>query len=790
MKRTSNPLLLPVLGLVLFLGATDASRASDRAQLFSIVPSGDPAYASLKVLENDGLLAAGDAKGPLTRFEMAQRIFKAEKNYQEIVVAQADMDLPPPPPDAGTPLPPGDNAANAAGTPNNAGSLSSPEGALPLWKDPQKVAEAEKNLHGLQEAYDFELKLVRDQKTDLETKIEKAEADQFDLWKSVKGIEEYPSISIHGTARAFAWGEQYFGTSNFYKSPSDGARSGSAYLDLQPTGSVSKEVRWSAIFRLSTNFLPVPMDSLSVRRVNGEFNPPFMSASLGDFYESYTPLTLWSRSSLDLFYKPEMTSRWEGISKYESFLDQQPAWPFRGLRMGTAVGWPDSKVLESASVSGFVHMIRLGFSDSGGGWYAGPNLFTDLILAGKSEIKSKKWYLGGTSWQLTADAYGLILDEPLDSTLPGSPYGQFNTSTWAHQYMVSSVAPTLRVGVGDDVYFGLNYEGAFASFQDDKNNSQSTISDYALAMGPFLQFGDSKIKFTYINNGPNFYSPLAQTRDDVPGLTFPGGGAIGFAALYGPDILNLPYQNQFFLTNVPRASAIFGFYDRTRDNTFPYGMASPNREGFGGEFDIEALEKKALKIKGAVYFLDEMSGNLVVNSGGTGYTGLDTTPGGQIPKRNFTYINLGPSFDFGPSAGLSTPLEIGANIRLEDTTSEAGTLDSFWVLGGMRAGLFPGWEVSGAFGVRSVSGSEMGYQGFPIARYSYLFNNQDLGSYTPVTVNGYDAQYILSTTIGTGRNAKLHFDYVMDWGNELQYVGDLGGTLYNQYMELTYELEF
>jgi hypothetical protein len=97
MKRTSNPLLLPVLGLVLFLGATDASRASDRAQLFSIVPSGDPAYASLKVLENDGLLAAGDAKGPLTRFEMAQRIFKAEKNYQEIVVAQADMDLPPPP---------------------------------------------------------------------------------------------------------------------------------------------------------------------------------------------------------------------------------------------------------------------------------------------------------------------------------------------------------------------------------------------------------------------------------------------------------------------------------------------------------------------------------------------------------------------------------------------------------------------------------------------------------------------------------------------------------------------
>lgn len=784
MKRTSNRLLLPVLGLALLMGSFGAARASDRSQLFSLVSSGDRAYASLKVLEDDGLLAAGDSKGPLTRFEMAQRIFKAEKNYQEIVVAQADMDLPPPPPDAGTPLPPGDNAANAAGTSNNNGTLSSPEGALPLWKDPQKVAEAEKNLKSLQEAYDFELKLVRDQKTDLETKVEKAEADQFDLWRSVKGIEEYPSISIHGIGRAFAFGDQYFGDANPYAS--SGSRSGSAYLDLQPTGSVSKEVRWSAIFRLSTNFLPVPMDSMSVRRVSGEFNPPFMSASLGDFYESYTPLTLWSRSSLDLFYKPEMTSRWEAISKYENFLDQQPAWPFRGLRMGTAIGWPDSKLLESVSVSGFVHMIRQGFNDAGGKWYFGPNLFTDLILGGKGEVKSKKWYLGGTSWQLTADAYGLILDEPLDSTQPGSPYGQFNTSTWAHQYLVSSVAPTLRIGVGDDVYFGLNYEGAFASFQDDKNNSQSTISDYALAMGPFLQFGDSKVKFTYINNGPNFYSPLAQTRDDAPGTP----GSLFSSTLFGPDLLNVPYQGQFFLTNVPRASAIFGFYDRTRDNTFPYGLATPNREGFGGEFDIETLEKKALKIKGAVYFLDEMSGNLVVNSGGTGYTGLDTTPGGQIPQRNFTYINLGPSFDFGPGAGLSTPLEVGTNLRFEETTSAAGTLDSFWALSGIRAGLFPGWEVSGAFGVRSVSGTEMGYLGSPIARYSYLFNNQDLGSYTPVTVNGYDAQYILSTTIETGRNAKLHFDYVMDWGNELQYVGDLGGTLYNQYMELTYELEF
>lgn len=792
MKRISKLILIPILGSLILMGA---ALAEERAPLFSIIPQGDPSYMNLQVLEKDGLLSQGDSKGPLTRFEMAERIFKAEKNYKEIVVAQADMDLPPPPPDAGTPLPPGDNAANSA-TSNGGSETLSSSSSTPIWKDPKKVEEAEKNLKTLQEAYDLELKLVRDQKDDLESKVSKAESDQFDLWKSVKGITEYPSVSIHGVGRAFAYGDQYFGGSNFIKSPSYGSRSGLAYLDLEPTGSISKELRWSAIFRAETFFLPVRQsdgtgtEGLAVRRINGEFNSDFMSASLGDFYESYTPLTLWNRDSMDLFYKPEPISRWESIQKYETFMDQQPSWPFRGLRMGTAIGWPDSNLLQSVSASAFVHMIRQGFNDAGGQWYFGPNLFTDLIVAGKGEVKSKKWYVGGTSWQLTTDAYGIVLDEPLDSTEPGSPYGKFNTATWAHQYLIGSVAPTLRIGVGGDTYFGFNYEGAFASYQDDKNNSNSIISDFALDMGTFLQFGDSKVKFTYLNNGPNFYSPLAQTRDDLPGLSFGAPGQVFFSALYGPNLVNFPSQNQFFLTNVPRASAIFGFYDRTRDSTFPYGLATPNREGVGGEIDIETLEKKSLKIKAAAYFLDEISGNLVVNSSGTGYTGLDTTPGGQIPKRNFTYLNIGPSFDIGPSAGLSTPLEIGTNVRFEETSSAAGTLDSFWILGGVRAGLVPGWEVSGAFGARSFSGSDMGYKGLPIARYSYLFDNSDLGLYTPFTVNGYDDQYILSTTIETGRNAKLHFDYTLDWGNQIQYAGGIGGTLNNQYMELTYEIAF
>ncbi|HVZ79313.1 MAG TPA: hypothetical protein VHE12_00780 [bacterium] len=803
MKPTSKPFLIPVLGLLLLAGAGAQVSATERAGLFSLVPQGDPAYTRLKALESDGLLAPGDSKGPLTRFEMAERIFKAETKFKEVVVAQADMDLPPPPPDAGAPLPPGDNAANTANTGNASDSLS-PAESLPLWKDPKKVEEAEKNLQNLQEAYDFELKLVRDQKDDLDAKLSKAEADQFDLWRSVRGITEYPSVSIHGVGRAMGIGQQYFGTYTNSFFDNTGNRQAFGYLDLEPTGSVSKELRWKGIIRLGSSFLPKTSspslfnalgasespeigssstfynDFLQLRWVEAKFNPEYMSVSLGDFYEAYSPFTLWGRDSEDLFYKPEPMARWESIAKYETFMDRQPELPFRGLRIGTALGWPDSKVLESASASGFVHMIRQGFNDGGGGWYMGSNIFTDLILAGKGTIKSKKWYAGGMSWQVSADAYGIILDEPLDSTQPGSPYGQFNTATWAHQYMIGSVAPTLRVGVGDDVYLGAQYEGAFASFQDDKRNTDSTISDYAMSFGPFFQFGDSKVSLTYLNVGPNYYSPLAQTRDVAPGNTL----------LVGPESLNFQPMSQFFLSSVPRAGAIFGYYDRTLDNVFPYGLATPNREGFGGEIDIKTLEKKSLRIRAAAYFLDEISGNFVVNSGGTGYTGLDTTAGGEVPKRNFVYFNLGPSIDIGPGAGLSTPFVIGTNVRFEETSSVAGTLDSLWVLGGVEAGLFPGWQVGGSFGTRSFSGSEMGIGGVPTARATYLFDNTDLGQYSVFTVNGYDNQLILSTTLETGRNTKVHFDYSFDWTNELPYDGPISGTLNNEFMELTYETEF
>ncbi|HEY5039942.1 MAG TPA: hypothetical protein VIJ93_12800, partial [bacterium] len=362
-------------------------------------------------------------------------------------------------------------------------------------------------------------------------------------------------------------------------------------------------------------------------------------------------------------------------------------------------------------------------------------------------------------------------------------------ATWAHQYTISSLKPSLDVGLGSDAGFGGTLEGAFSAYVDDKRDSSKNTSDYAILGGPYFRFHHSKVTFNYLNVGPNYFSPLAQTRqDNITGLSP--------ALLNGnptADFFSAPLRNQFFLSNVPRPSGIFSFYDRTQDNTFPYGFATPNRDGFGLDLDVKALEKDTLKILGSVYFVKEISDNLVVNPAATNYVAVDAVPGALTPVRNFTYVNVGPSFNLGPSLGLAGDLEIGVNGRYEQTTSAIGTLTSTWILGGVRAGIFSWWEAAASFGTQQLNGSEAGYGGTTLARYSYTFDNRDLlvGGYSVFNINGSWQSWRVSSTFKMTKNSNLYFDYDMTWGNALPYVRtSLPGTLNNQFMELTYEIQF
>jgi hypothetical protein len=804
-KTLSRRWTLCVLGLGLWLAAASGF-ASDAPNPFTVVPLSDSTYGELLQLENSGLLPAGASQGPLTRLEVAERVFKAEKKYQEIVVAQSDMEIPPPPSDNGAsstaPAPSSGNAAAPAASGGTTPATAPTPASTAVWANPDKVAAMERNLTSLQQAYQAELQLVKDEKKDLEDQVAKTENAQFDLWRAIQGITEYPNIAWHGLGRMYGISQQYYGDNTAVSFVPASNRFAWGFIDFIPEGVVSKELDWSAIVRYGAgtpgavspdmNFNN-SLDTFFIRRLHVDLNPPWFSVTMGDFDESYTPLTMWNRDNLDLRYYPEMYKRIDDEMKYETFLNNEPNWPFRGIRWGTDIGWTDSDILQEFKVSTMADMIRNGFKDMiNGGSYWGPDMFTDWILAGKGELKSKRWFLGGDmSLQLGLNAYGVMLTEPLNTDTPGTPYGQFTPSTWAHHYQIGSLKPTLDLGLGGDFSFGGALEAASATYQDDEQDPNKVLSDYSMLGGPYLRLGQSKLTFNYLYVGPDFFSPLAQTRQDAV-TAVAGGGQLFLGNDIGPDLMTAPLRSQFFLNDVPRAGGIFSFYDRTQDNTFPYGLATPNREGFGFELDVKALEKEALKIPASVYFVQEISDNIVVNSLGTGYTPVDGTASAPAPQRNFTYVNVGPSFNLGPYIGTGD-LEVGANIRYEQTTSSIGTLTSTWILGGIRAEFFPWWEASTSFGTDNVNGSEAGYGGSTLARYSYIFDNTDLGQYQIFTVNGTNESWRVSTSFKVNRNSTIYGDYDLTWGNAVPYIGTPPGTsgnLYNQYMGLTYEVQF
>jgi hypothetical protein len=756
--------------LVLLLAALLAPAllsASDH--LFTAVPAGDPTYVQLKRLEDLGLLPKGASASRLTRYEVAQLIFKAKDSYARryrtgVRLAQAELppdlgsDLMMPPPDLGAdfslppaldappvspvaPVPAGP-AAQAGGDvppPPDSGDITTQPAADEESPAAGPQAAASSAIGTLEEAYQQELTALQGDVKAASERVKKLENDQFKLWRRMKSLKNSTAIYLHGLGRAFTNTDAEKTTlttpvtiagpvtvvEDVESVATSHAHYQSSYLDLNPQGVVSKEIRWSAIFRVQSTVVPqASQDVFSIRRATLEFNPSWMSSTFGDFEESYTPLTLWNRRLKDLRYYPEITDRVDRYTLYNGNMDRDGHLPFRGARLSTAVMWPKSNALDSLSVSTLVHMINSGMVT---GVYA-PHRYTGWIFGGKAAFKARRYF--------GVEVHGLMLDEPLDTDDPGSAYGQYDATTWAQRYQVGSVRPTLDYEVTRDVTVGGRYEMAYSIYNDDKRDEAKTVEDYARLGGPFVTYRKATLQFNFVDVGAAYYSPLAQYRAEDFG------------------IMN-------FMTSLPRASGIFAKYVRNNDNVFPYGLSTPNRKGAGLEADVKAMDRDVLKMQASYYQLREHRGNLVMDEFFTDYVAVDGLPNSPAAVRDFTYINVGPCMDLGPALHLSHVAEVGVNYRSETTESWIGTLKTDQILAGLKVGLKKWWQVSAQFSTQKSEGREAylnGSTGGNLARYSYLFDNTDMGAYEidhrESTVNLVQ----VSTRLDINRNSTLHID--------------------------------
>jgi hypothetical protein len=459
----------------------------------------------------------------------------------------------------------------------------------------------------------------------------------------------------------------------------------------------------------------------------------------------------------------------------------EPAWLLRGAKVGTALVWPTGKVLGKASGSVFAHMIRNGFTTNGNGLFFGPHDYTAWILGGKAGLAGPKWWIGRKDLQFTVDLHGVAYEEPLDTDTPTSAYDPMDPATFARRYRVGSTRPGFRLGLGGDLAVGAQAEYAYSEFHEDERDASKTISDYALFGGPFLEVGRSRLQLNVVDVGPYFHSPAAQVRQrSVDTSAPPAFGFLDPTALHG----------RFVLDTLPRPGGVLSAYDRTYDNTFPYGLATPNRKGFGGELDVKALRRDALKVLASVYLLEEVSSNLTINGTQDGFVPVDDPTGVLgIPKRTFTYLNAGPVLDLAPFVGFPRDLEVGANIRMERTSSPVGLLNGLSLLGGVRVRVTSFWESEAAYGVQTSKGRETGLGGRPVARTPYLFENTDLGAYAPFDLDLRRTAWLLSQAIHFGPQSILW----LDLGSDLQ-EGTLNGTdlvpVTVQTVDLLYEVRF
>jgi hypothetical protein len=677
----------------MLVASTGASAAG--LSLFEKVPQSNAAYVELAQLAKDNLLKKDEVRYPLTRYEVAQDILQANRNLE-----------------------------------------TQKSHSTPFFDSDLKIDQTD--LTSLQQAYQAEVAAVKKDVQKLQKEEQTLNLREYRIFKKlnndiifghairVDGSGVFwmvPYSKEYGLGLAYPFSNRYFQT----------------VLNLNASVEVAPQVNWKSEFQILAN---EPQQSVTIllRRMTIHLDPSFMSMDIGDFYQAYTPLTLWNRDDLDLEYKPETLNRIDEYPKSLVYLNHEPEYPLRGLKVGTRIFWPQSPAVKSFNISVFADMVNNNYQI--GGTYVGTT-FNNWIFGGKGVLSFRKY--------LTISGYAVLYDVPFNSN-PTVTYNPNVPTLWAQQYQVGSVVPNLKIPVAAGVTIGVKMELADALLRDDIFNSGRNVSGPAVIGGPNIQFGRSIIQLNYIRISPSYYSPLAQLRqyDSYDATT------AAFSA-FAPGLLGFP-----FFTQITDPSGIYRFYNRLTDNVFPYGLATPDRQGIGVQFALHFLHNLKLQIPGKIYFVSEISGNMVVNKSGTEFVSLENPTSTTPVIRHFIYVNIGPQIHLQHVLNLDQPFNVGLNIRDENTQSSIGNLNSIGVILGIDRRIVPKWWLEVGTGPFHSQGVESGYEGTPTAQYTFWFDNGDLGDFSNFSINESNWEYFLSNTFSITKQSKLYLDWIVE----------------------------
>jgi len=476
------------------------------------------------------------------------------------------------------------------------------------------------------------------------------------------------------------------------------------------------------------------------------------SFTAGDFYQKYTRLTLWNYEvPVYTFIEPTSFNRTRKDLEEFVYMDHGTDWHMRGLRASTAVAWPGSPVLSYFKLQTMAGQMKSATQDSFASYYAGSqaslSFFNDNL-----EFK-------GT---------GLLLwDDPNSASVPYDPNLPLS---FPRQYQIGSGSLRATLPLADKFSLSGSAEGAFSKYQDDDNNSQRFFQDWAVLADGSLNIEGAHLTAKYMNIGPFFYSPGAQTNRYS---ALPGAQGYLSTNLYLDNGV-VGYLNDYVFQGVNRPA--FAIYDRMVENILPYGDSTPNRLGmiFGLSMDIG---KDGWLTPQASYVLNtpglgmhEIQANFVLNSLGNGAVAVENNNQFTQP-RTFGGWEAAVSADIAKGLGEKEKRYFLAfDYKTQTTDLGLGNPFETRVFIGSADFSFPGTALvaSAAYQYAQSSGDEyiLTGQGNPstYANYPFYLDTSSIGGYS------YTALNIKKTTWAFGLELPL--------ASNIRFKGDL---FLNQY---------
>jgi hypothetical protein len=330
-----------------------------------------------------------------------------------------------------------------------------------------------------------------------------------------------------------------------------------------------------------------------------------------------------------------------------------------------------------------------------------------------------------------------------DTGTSNVPYIPNLVSTFAKTYKIGSLSSTATLPFEKNLDVKGFAELAGSTYQDDSHDAQSVLQDWALLAKGSIDIYGVHLNAKYLNIGPYFYSPGAQTNGFTPAL----GTNDYLTNSLIDEGLNGALNNYVFQT-VGRPA--FAPYDRMAENMLPYGDATPDREALILGFSAEIGKDGWLKPQ-ATYtaYAQELQPDYVLTSAGNSVVPVDSyNYSWSTNVRKFGGYEGALTLDFakaldstlstwdlsGDYKHQTTDLGLGASPFTVNTlivSADAGPFPG--------VPLFEGLVLSGAYEQAQSSGSEYTFNasspsgtGEPptLATYSSYFDNELLGDYS------------------------------------------------------------